>query len=330
MHARFLIVVVAGLTAGRALAERPELAFESSGDGYYRFDTGVVRGKLRLDGKSQALSSMVHAASGVEMAKPPGILGFYRIFSTDTRYGAAARDWPTVSKLLPDGAVEVRFPPAADHPLEITAVYRWTAADTLDLATTVKPQRAMPDFEVFLSSYFAVDMRASVYVRPNFHARGKPGLLPADVNPLVDGTYLMFPRDRVSARRLFDRRWEHPPNPVRWSVTRMLAAPLALRRSERTGLTAAVMAPAEDCFAVGTPYNKTPPDGVANHASLYLSLFGQDLAAGQTARADCRLVVGRNLSDAEVIERYRAYCRERKDERGATHGRPVAPAREQK
>ena len=308
---RVLLLIAASSTC--AAAAPPNLAFRPAGEGYFEFDTGTVKGKIRLDGRSQGIASLVDVASGVDVAHGgglPGVFSFYRIFSTDTRYGDAARNWPTVSKVLPDGALQVRFPPAADHPLVLTAVYRWTAPDVLDLQTTVTPQRDMPRFEVFLSSYFAKEMRSLVYVKPNAHGRGKPQLLPADVNPLVDGTYLMFPRDRAAALMIFDRRWEQPPHPVQWSVTRHLAGPLAVRRNEQTGLAAAVMAPPEDCFAVATPYNKTPPDGVAGHNSTYLSLFGRDLKTGQSARARSRLVVARKLTDERAIELYEAYRKE--------------------
>jgi hypothetical protein len=302
---------VATATAGAA-----ELAFKPAEPGFFAFDTGVVRGKLRLDGRSQGVASLVHVATGKEITyggEHPGIFSPYRVFSTDTRYGHAARDWPAESKLLEDGAVSARWPAADDHPVEITGVYRWSAPDTLDLELTVRPRIAMPRFELFLSSYFSAGFDASVYVKPNRFAQGEPRFLRADVNDLVDGTYLMFPRDREAALMIFDRRWERPPNPVQWSVTCHLAAPLAVRKDDASGLAAVMMAPAEDCFAVATPYNKTPPDGVAGHKSLYLSLFGRDLGAGQTARARCRLVVGRELSDRQIIERYFAYVRSLQD-----------------
>lgn len=308
-------ILVLLLAMPAAAGEPPRLAFQPDGEGYFRFDTPELKGRLRLDGRAQGITSLVDVQSGTQIAHGgnlPGVFSLYRVFSTDARYGHAARDWPTAAKLLPDGAVEVRFPPADDHPLEITAVYRWTAPDTLDLETTVKPLKAMPRFELFLSSYFARDMRALVYVKANRFSPEKPRLLAADVNPLVDGTYLMFPRDRAAVQMIFDRRWEVPPNPVQWSVTRWLAGPMAVRRHQQTGLAAVIMSPPEDCFAVSTPYNKTPPDGVAGHASLYLSLFGRDLAAGQTARARSRLVVRRKLTDGQAIGLYEAYLEERK------------------
>jgi hypothetical protein len=45
------------------------------------------------------------------------------------------------------------------------------------------------------------------------------------------------------------------------------------------------MAFPEDCFAIATPQENE------GHRSLYLSLFGRDLAKGQTLRARTRLVM---------------------------------------
>ena len=241
----------------------------------------------------------------------PGIFSYYRVFSAGTRYGHSIRDWPTTPRLLPDGALEVTCPPGADHPLEIKAIYRWARPDTLDVETIARPQKDMPGFEIFLSSYFSPGFRALVYVKPNLFAGGESGFLAADDNSLVDGTYLMFPRDRQSVLLIFDRRWEFPPNPVHWSITRWLAGPMAMRRDDRSGVAAVLMSPPDDCFAVSTPYNKTPPDGVAGHQSLYLSLFGRDVKADQTARAHTRLVVGK-ISDVQAVQLYTKYLEERK------------------
>ena len=313
----WLVSTIVVLLATSSLpADPPDLAFKPADkEGYFQFDTGALRGGIRLDGKWQGIEELVHVASGVEVAqggKLPGLFSYYRVFSTDTRYGHAARDWPTVNKILPDGALQVHWPPAEDHPLEMTAIYRWSRPEVLDVETIVKPQRAMPRFEAFVSFYFTEKFRSLVYVKPNRFGGGKkPGFLAADWNPLIDGAYLMYPRDREAVLMIFDRRWDFPPSPVQWSVCRWLAAPLAMPREESTGMVALLMAPPEDCFAIATPYNKTPPDGVAGHQSLYLSLFGQDLAEGQTARAHSRLVVGK-LSEQQAVEQYQQYLDERK------------------
>ena len=53
-----------------------------------------------------------------------------------------------------------------------------------------------------------------------------------------------------------------------------------------------------------------PPDGIANHGSVYMSLFGQDLAAGASARAHVRLVVQHKLADQRAVELYEQYRQE--------------------
>ena len=47
---------------------------------------------------------------------------------------------------------------------------------------------------------------------------------------------------------------------------------------------------------------------------MYLSLFGLDLEAGQSATAHTRLVVGRNVSDAQGLELevYRTFLTEKR------------------
>jgi hypothetical protein len=100
-----------------------------------------------------------------------------------------------------------------------------------------------------------------------------------------------------------DGRWQRPPHPVEWTIMPALAAPVAVRRDANSGLTAVVMAPAEDCFAVCTPY------GEESHRSLYLSLFGRDFKAGETATARARLAIGRGLTDQQVIALFEEYRR---------------------
>ncbi len=105
--------------------------------GEYTFDTGVLRGTLRQGGKSLGLAPLIHVPTGARLDRSMGILSFYRVFTTGQRYGAGAWDWPSTAKLLPDGAVQVTWPAAAERPFEMTALYRWKDPQTIDLETTV-------------------------------------------------------------------------------------------------------------------------------------------------------------------------------------------------
>jgi len=304
-------VVLVVLGSAAVFGQERRLAFAPLEDGYCSFDTGLLQGKMKLDGKFQGIASVVYGPRGMELAKAPGLFSYYRVFSTDTRYGKAARDWPLSVKVHDDGALEIHFPAGEEHPLEITGTFRWVSPDTLDLETVVRPEVAMPRMEVFLSSYVVAGFDAMVYLKPNRFARGKsPSFVRADWSELLDGNYLVFPRDREALLLVYDRRWDIPPSPGTWAFTRYLAAPIALRRHAESGITVALMSPPQDCFAISTPYNQQPPDNVAGHSSLYLSLFGRDLAAGETARAHCRLVIAKDLDDQQIVERYAKYVAE--------------------
>ena len=158
------------------------------------------------------------------------------------------------------------------------------------------PQKDLPKLEIFVASYFEGFTQVSVY------AQGGPSGQPTFVPALkADGVWHVFPRNDEAAQLVSDGRWQHPPAPVTWVVRNRLAAPLAVRRHPELGLTALVMAPPDDGFAVYTPY------GEEGHGSLYLGLLGRDAKAGQTATSRVCLVVGRDLSDDAAVDAYRGY-----------------------
>jgi hypothetical protein len=285
-----------------------KLAFVANDKGEYTFDTGVLRGTLRQGGKSQGLSSVIHVPTGARLDRSMGILSYYRVFTTNKRYGAGAWDWPSTAKLLPDGAVQVTWPEAVDRPFEMAALYRWKDPQTIDVETTVTARKDLSKFESFLASYFTEAFPTPcVYVREDPEAQGKPGFLPARK---TYGDWQMFPREEQVLPIIRDGRWELQPNPVSWTIMPRLAAPLCLRRGAGSNLVAVLMAPPEECFAIATPYEGE------GHYSLYLSRFGRDLKAGETAKARTRLVIAAGASDPQVLSLYRKYLE--------NLGRPVA------
>lgn len=268
--------------------------------GEMHFDTGVLKGTLAEGGKSLGLRPVTHIASGVQIAGAFGILSPYRMLTSDARFGTAAWDWASKSELLTDGAARVRWSADETHPLEMTGVYRWSAGDTLDLVLTVKPRRDLRRFELFLASYFHGFPAALAYVRQPGSANGSGRFMEA---VKTGGDWQAFPRDDAAAALIGDGRWTRPPNPVTWKLMPRLAAPLALRRNATNGLTAVLMSRPGDCFAVSMPY------GEEAHRSVYLSLFGGDLRAGQAVSAHARLVIDKDISEDRALELYRAYVK---------------------
>ena len=120
--------------------------------------------------------------------------------------------------------------------MELTGTFRWRSADTLDLETTIKTPLALPRLELFLSNYFVEGFDALVYVKRNRYGGGEPaGLLRADWSPLLDGNYLMFPRDEDALRMIYDGRWDIPPNPVTWAFLRWLGGPAGRAAARGSG-----------------------------------------------------------------------------------------------
>ena len=283
----------------------PKPVFTENDDGGYEFSTGVLRGRLREAGKGLGLSSMVHVPTSTTLNGAYGILSYYRVFTTNKRYGTAAWSWPATTKLLPDGAVQVTWPEGDDRPFEMTAIYRFKVGSTLDIETIVKAGKDLSKFEVFLASYFHEAFPLpQVYVAANPETDGKPAFLTAKKS---FGNWQMFPRDYDVVPIIRDGRWQKQPNPVDWKIMPPMAMPIALRRGTEAAPTAILMAPPDDCFAIATPYEGE------GHYSMYFSLFGRDIKAGQTATARLRLVVTNTASDREILDLYRKYIKEIED-----------------
>jgi hypothetical protein len=278
------------------LTAAPETAsgkpvFTASATNEFPFDTGVLRGTLRADGKSRGLSSVIHVPTGARLDGGSGLFGHYRLFANGQRFGTAGWDLASTAELQPDGSVQAVWPATPERPFEMRATYRWASANALDLETTLLARTNLTGLEIFLASYFQPQFTNSrVYAQA---ADGKPAFLAAD---RARGDWQMFPRDDAAWAFSEDGRWQLPPNPLKWARQPLLAKPLALRQAAASGVTAAIMAPPVDCFAICTPFE------TESHYSTYLSLFGRDLKAGETARVRSRLVIGANLTDEAAVK----------------------------
>ena len=66
-----IAAIVLAVSSAPAGAQPPSLAFQPGEKGYYNFDTGLLRGTMRLDGKSQGICPLVYVPTGQEIAKCP-------------------------------------------------------------------------------------------------------------------------------------------------------------------------------------------------------------------------------------------------------------------
>jgi hypothetical protein len=259
----------------------------------YTFDTGVLKGVLRLDGRSIGLVPVVYTADGSEIAGGEGFFNHYRVFTHGKRYGYGARRWPSTSELQPDGSVKTFWQSMPDRPFELLATYSWVAPNTIDLVTVVRAEKKLEAFEVFLASYYQPTFTDSrVWASHDPREGQDTKFVPADREL---GDWLAFPRDEKAVGVIVDGRWDLEPNPLAWTMMPDYALPLAIRRDPHSGFTVIVMTQTDDCFGVFTPY------GEESHISNYMSLFGQDIEAGETVSTHSRLVVLSDPAKAEIL-----------------------------
>ncbi|MAS35556.1 MAG: hypothetical protein CL610_16205 [Anaerolineaceae bacterium] len=275
------------------------LRFVRGEDDSFTFDTGVLKGVLRQGGRSAGLVPVTYTADGSAIASGEGLFNHYRVFTRGKRYGYGARRWPSTAQLHDNGSVEIIWPVTPERPFELRGVYRWVTPNTIDVVTVVRAEAALPVFEVFLASYYqAPFIDSQVWAARDPRGGGGEGFVKADEEL---GLWQAFPRDGQAASIITDGRWDLEPHPLDWTMMPNYALPLAIRRDPQTALTVIVMARPEDCFGVFTPYGEEP------HYSNYLSLFGRDIAAGESASAHARLVVVANPTDEAILGMARDY-----------------------
>ncbi len=300
-----IVCIVAGCAGPAAVHELKGSLRFAPGDGdSYVFDTGVLSGVLRQDGRSTGLVSVTYTAENSELAAGEGLFNHYRVFTHGKRYGYGARRWPSTAELHDDGSVEVTWPATSDRPFELRAIYRWSAPNILDLQTIVSAEESLEAFEVFLASYYPpafIDSR--VWATRDPRVESGTGFVSADREL---GEWLVFPRDEQAAAVIDDGRWALEPHPLSWTFMPNFALPVAMRRDPGSGLTVVVMSHASDAFGLFTPH------GEEAHISNYISLFGVDLEPGAVEVAHSRLVVLQSPTDAEILGYANAYLEDEK------------------
>ncbi|MCK5862481.1 MAG: hypothetical protein KAH38_08345 [Candidatus Hydrogenedentes bacterium] len=263
--------------------------------GEFQVKTDFIEGKLRADGLSNGFAPLQYISPETNLTSMMGLLNYYRVFTTNHRFGASMRALPSEATLEAADTLRVYWPAAEDRPFTLTGVYHWVAPDTVDLETIVEAKELLPDFEIFLSSYLSPNFPvSSVYVKAADH---KKGYMTAEEE---GGVWQAFPRDEEAVKIIKDGRWNIGPSPVDWAVRPELAAPIIYRRNEDTGLTIAMMARREDCFAVFTPHR------AETHHSMYFSLFGKTLTEGSKAHARIRMIIA-VMDDAALLKRYEEF-----------------------
>jgi DNA-directed RNA polymerase subunit RPC12/RpoP len=299
------VVQVTGQGAGPKPAADPRLSFHLDGTINLAFDTGVVKGSLQKDGRGEALKPISFIEPDVAIDSNHGLFVPYRFLTPQRRYGFGSWEWPRTGKVLDNGAAELNWAGTSDRPFNFSTVYRWKSADTLDLTVFFTPQTNLDQFELFLGSYFQKFPKAKAYVQDA--GNGSAGFV--DWAGDKAGDMQVFPKSEQVLPMINDGRWTFPPFPQHLAIRPTLAAPLGMKVQPESGVTILIMSLPEDCFAVSMAQQG------AQANALYLSLFGKDVEQGQTLTGHARLVFGRNISDAQALQKYADYLQDAKNQK---------------
>lgn len=273
------------------------------------FENEAVTGHYRVTGEYQGMRSLVHRASGVQIAageRLPGLVAPYRVFGNGRRF-SDVRDRRAEEEIL-SNALRRTYPADAQNPFDITATYAWNA-EVLDVNVAVKPHEDIAGFELGVASYLAAGFRAFVSRQSNVWGEQTSTIVPVDANPMTD-VYALFPRNESAMKTIFDGRWDLPPYPVRYAVPAYFAQALAYRRHVQTGVTALGLGDPDECYAICIPVNNPPedPSPANGYQAIYFYLFGRDVRCGEPVNARLRWVIGQDLSNAEVLARWDSFA----------------------
>ncbi len=177
----------------------------------------------------------------------------------------------------------------------------------IDVDFEVVGHQHYPKYEILLSNYFTEHFSGGAYVQPPPYVTERPPMgefVRPNNEPIYRDMYVGFPRDEASAHILSDGRWQSGRNWTRFLAARYYAHPVGVYSQVDGPLDALVMGLRDDVFSVSMAYSAIGGlDRVAKHYSLYLHLFGEDLAPGALWRTRTRLIVGPYERSADVHQK---------------------------
>jgi len=286
------------LSSPQKSEEKPFFTMSEKFPGEYLVDTGALRGTFRLEGKSIGFVPFFSVSPELEISGSPdilpGLLNFYRVFTTNQRYGESVRGVVSKAELVDGKTLKIVWDADESRPFILTAIYQWKNPEMLDLYISVEAKQTLPNFEIFLSSYLTEKFPES-YVYAQTEEGDKFLSTPMDA-----GFWQVFPRDEQAIPIIQDGRWTIPPSPVDWAVRPFFKEPIIYRVNDDTKLAVVHIARKEDCFAVLTPHVGE------KHYSMYFSLFGKTVEGGQTVSTTVRMIIA-PMSEEQIFKAYQEF-----------------------
>ena len=223
-----------------------------------------------------------------------GLLNFFRVLVSGGYLTELRAEKPLV-KPEKDG-VTLTWLPTIRRQANVTIRFTFREPNIIDMDMSVESLANYPGFEILLSAYHAPGFVSGAYVAKEEFGPVVPEQIRITDQPMIHGIWPFFPRDEAGANLLTDGRHQKGRWYWRMAVGRRYGMPMAF--FNKGDVDVLLMGRPEDVYAVGATYEGDPEtDDIAAHRSLYLSLFGEDLVAGEGRRTQMRMVIGKFGSD---------------------------------
>lgn len=322
----FLLLVV-----GLASADPLKVAWEKTdGIEQFVFDTEQLTGTfvardtrdLKKGMGRHGLRGLAFGPSQVDLHAPEGDVGqkrrhqghlnLYRVYAGSRTFGALRDDLAELERL--DDGARLTWPASDSRPVHISATWRLTGLNQIDLTVEATPAKDLENFEILPASYCPVEMTKLIYVKGDGGPKALKMSPPSDLEEAA--TYPFFPlteEDRSpqqdSGRISSEWKW---PTTVREELAGL---PVVVAHDRTTEIL--LLGDPESVSAVcATPRRETGQpeqwNSVEKHSALYLSLFCRDVKAGETLSARVRWIAQDRADKPEQSHRqlYGEFLRE--------------------
>ena len=300
----FLLTAIIGVTAhgDEAVtwdAEQENMAFDLSHvSGVLSFSASDKNSRFC----THHFSEVRHKPSGTLISPDEsnmyhvGLLNFFRVLIRGGYLTELRAEKPLIAPEK-DG-VTLTYLPTIRRQAKVTIRFTFREPNIIDMDMSVETLAHYPGFEILLSSYHAPGFVSGAYVAKQEFGPVEPEQIRIADQPMIRGVWPFFPRDEAGANLLTDGRHQKGRWYWRMAIGRRYGLPMAF--FSKDGVDAILMGRPEDVYAVGATYSgDADTDSIVAHRSLYLSLFGEDLAAGEGRRTQMRMIIDDFGSDPE-------------------------------
>ncbi len=269
--------------------------------------SGILDALIKSDGEwdqnmdtiNHRLSKVVHKPSKTlvspDEAGPKrfgpcqsGLVTWFRVLAKGS-YLTELRVTPCSCESIENG-MRFTWEPTVAHQARIVTTLIVKEPNIIDLDIEVVGYGDYEDYEVLLCAYLKPGFKSGAYVTTFKDETRTPVQIRPKDDPSHHKFYNFYPRDVKGGQMLWDGR--HQIGRYFWylAIGRLYALPLGFYSDEKVDCL--LMGRPEDVYAVGVTYDGDEAnDNVADHRSIYLSLFGKDLKPGAGLKTQARLVI---------------------------------------